>query len=482
MGKYKIIHRNDKLPWQESCPIEILAIQVSRDTLTGICYLQTKMANISNQAVESVEINIDLHHNTDQESVELKLLDADIPAGAISTPMAIKIELDEVSESSASVIRVDKQLSFGKVVTSNGSKPVELEQALSEERSTLILEAGGDETLCKGRLEEHAEWWQCGCGAINLGRQACWRCKCPLDTQSKTLSAEFLEESKSNRLYQEAVSLMRSKQKDDNVNARDIFETLAKKNYKDSTMQVVKSDERLAKLKIAEKRKRKMAAFAVGAVALVLIVTLFINKNVIVSTIQNYFEATQISDQIQKASVGDTIAFGTPTTYMGNGQKSIEWIVLTKENGKALVISKDCVDYREFGAHSSEPDSADYESSELFAYLNGSFKTESFDDAQRSIMASDVLVLDVDTIEQYMPTDSSRIAISSIKNSSNPEKGEPWWTSTNSTDDYDYYWGLDHYDCPAFAYVSVDGSIDYEGLEDDGWDALGVRPAIWINL
>lgn len=478
MGKFKVIHRNEKLSWQETCPIEILAIQVSRDTLTGACYLQTKLANISNRTIGSVEINIDLYHNTDHECVDLKLLDADMLAGTVSTPKAVKIALNEVSDSSASVTRVDEQLSFGKYITGSDPEPVALDQTLLDERSALIREAGGNEELCKGRLEEHSTWWQCGCGANNLDRQTCWRCKCPREIQSKALSAKFLEESESNRLYQKAISLQASTKKDDLASARSIFSTLSAKNYKDSTSQVAETDNLIAKLCVSKQRRKKIAIIVAGITAAIAVAVLL---NPIVNAIQNNFEAEQISTQIKDASVGDTVAFGTPTSYMGDGQESIEWILLAKKNDKALVISKYCVDRFEFNAHSDDPETADYKDSGLYAYLNGSFKSASFDDAQRSVMASDFLVLDVDTIEKYMPTDSSRIAAPNPKGKNSSGEGESWWTSTNMTAKLNAYWN--YYDEPVFAVVCEDGSFDCKGLtEGFSLNGLGVRPAVWIKM
>lgn len=47
MSKYKIVYRDANPSWQELCPVRVLAVQVSRDTETGACFLQTKIVNVS---------------------------------------------------------------------------------------------------------------------------------------------------------------------------------------------------------------------------------------------------------------------------------------------------------------------------------------------------------------------------------------------------------------------------------------------------
>ena len=49
MAKYKVIYRNENCSWSEGCPVRVSVVQVSRDTTSGACYLQTRLRNISNR-------------------------------------------------------------------------------------------------------------------------------------------------------------------------------------------------------------------------------------------------------------------------------------------------------------------------------------------------------------------------------------------------------------------------------------------------
>ena len=60
MSKYKIVYRDANPSWQELCPVRVLAVQVSRDTETGACFLQTKIANVSSKPVSRIELTVGL--------------------------------------------------------------------------------------------------------------------------------------------------------------------------------------------------------------------------------------------------------------------------------------------------------------------------------------------------------------------------------------------------------------------------------------
>ena len=78
-----------------------------------------------------------------------------------------------------------------------------------------------------------------------------------------------------------------------------------------------------------------------------------------------------------KTKVGDTITFGK-YDLNGDGQKKdIEWIVLSKEYGRALVISKDALDCKPYNNSSSD---ITWENSSLRSWLNNEFLNEAFNE------------------------------------------------------------------------------------------------------
>jgi len=84
MSKYKIVYRDANPSWQELCPVRVLAVQVSRDTETGACFLQTKIVNVSTKPISRIEFTVGLEgEGGETENVDFSLLDADLPAGEV---------------------------------------------------------------------------------------------------------------------------------------------------------------------------------------------------------------------------------------------------------------------------------------------------------------------------------------------------------------------------------------------------------------
>ena len=87
MSKYKIVYRDANPSWQELCPVRVLAVQVSRDTETGACFLQTKIVNVSTKPISRIEFTVGLEgEGGETETVDFSLLDADLPAGELLRP------------------------------------------------------------------------------------------------------------------------------------------------------------------------------------------------------------------------------------------------------------------------------------------------------------------------------------------------------------------------------------------------------------
>lgn len=114
MSKYKIVYRDANPSWQELCPVRVLAVQVSRDTETGACFLQTKIVNVSTKPISRIEFTVGLEgEGGETENVDFSLLDADLPAGEMLRPKAVRIKLSVITGSRAVVTRADGETSFG---------------------------------------------------------------------------------------------------------------------------------------------------------------------------------------------------------------------------------------------------------------------------------------------------------------------------------------------------------------------------------
>ena len=114
MSKYKIVYRDANPSRQELCPVRVLAVQVSRDTETGACFLQTKIVNVSTKPISRIEFTVGLEgEGGETENVDFSLLDADLPAGEVLRPKAVRIKLSVITGSRAVVTRADGETSFG---------------------------------------------------------------------------------------------------------------------------------------------------------------------------------------------------------------------------------------------------------------------------------------------------------------------------------------------------------------------------------
>ncbi len=186
-------------------------------------------------------------------------------------------------------------------------------------------------------------------------------------------------------------------------------------------------------------------------------------------------------EKIRDTPIGQTIDFGTYSAelpaYRGTSVagKPIRWVVLDKQDGRALLVTEQCVDYLPFD---EVGDAEDFESSTLHGYLNCSFMDFAFSDAERGLIDGDVTILNSFLLCEPALSDDFRYA-KSVKD----DKVKDWWTSTvekySGSSDYSdfYYVGQ-----PLANYACKMGDIKFgdDGSEQD--DLLGVRPAIWVKL
>ena len=198
---------------------------------------------------------------------------------------------------------------------------------------------------------------------------------------------------------------------------------------------------------------------------------------------------------IASADVGDYVAFGTyeQDNDTSNGKEDVEWLVLAKENGKALLISwygLDCQPYN------TEYTDVTWETCSLRAWLNGTFYHNAFSGTeQRRIVSAAVaadanpsydtdpgnttndkiFLLSINKADRYLRSDSARqcrpteyaIGNGAYEESSN---GCCWW------------WLCSPGRVPSCAAnVGLTGSINSPGFSVE--NATGaVRPALWIDL
>ena len=477
MSKYKIVYRDANPSWQELCPVRVLAVQVSRDTETGACFLQTKIVNVSMKPISRIEFTVGLEgEGGETETVEFSLLDADLPAGEILRPKAVSIKLSVITGSRAVVTRADDETSFGDPIDIDSPATLALSGVEESERDVLLSEMGVDACKCSGIHSEHDGWWQCGCGAVNLKRGTCWNCGAVREKLADLEDAAFLDESRRDRVYRSSVAKLEKGKKKDVEAAKESLEKLAEQGYGDSGEKAREADAKIANL---SKRRKKIT---VAAVAGIVLLAVMVAISPLPSMLEARADMKAEQEVIDSKSIGQTVDLGTYSedlsTYMGTSVagRPIRWVVVDKEDGRALLVTQQCVDEMAFDTRG---DATDFKSSSLYAYLNGAFRDYAFSDAERGLIDGDVTVLGSFMVFDRAPSEDFLYA-TSVKGGN---ENEEWWTSTVEEYSGSSYYSDSYYDGqPLVNYVDSWGDIESgdDGYEQD--EVLGVRPAIWVKL
>ena len=201
-----------------------------------------------------------------------------------------------------------------------------------------------------------------------------------------------------------------------------------------------------------------------------------------------------------RAEVGETVFFGSYeqrriyTNYYDDNNEylafPIEWTVIAKKDGKALLLSKYVLDCQPF---SDSGDCTSWESSHLRAWLNNAFFNHAFT-AEEQLMIVDtylpadpnpkygteqgnattdrVFALSVREVKDYLDRDYERMAEATsyaIYERNAYRDGSYWWTRTMG------------YSSDYATLVWSNGGINENG-ESVYTSNVGVRPAIWIEL
>lgn len=205
----------------------------------------------------------------------------------------------------------------------------------------------------------------------------------------------------------------------------------------------------------------------------------------------------------KKLSVGDSL-------QMGNyGENSIWWEVIAVDGDRALVISRDSVDWKLFN---EQYENVTWETSTLRNWLNDTFYNSAFNSDERSKILTTTIenpdnpdsgvdggndtedrlfLLSVYEVEEYYEREAFREAGLSIKAYNSAKEYNPdgyigglsssWWTRTPGEDE--------------FGFICVNGGGEFEtrptGLASDLFtsgivvaddkNGAGVRPAMWIE-
>lgn len=296
-----------------------------------------------------------------------------------------------------------------------------------------------------------------------------------------------------NNKYNTALDLMENANYDEAISA---FEELD--GYKDSDTKIKECNTAILDIKYDNAVALMNEGDVIGSYESLIELNGYKDSAEIAEEIYNQYKG----EKLKIAEIGDTVFWGTyeQDNNLSNGKEKIEWLVLSKEYSKLLIISNKVLDGQQFNEYYSD---TTWESCSLRNWLNSIFLYEAFTPEEQSkieitnVSADEnpiyntnqgnptmdkIFLLSIPEAEKYFASDEDRkcapteYAIKQgviISTENSVDDGVACWWTLRSLGDVQTY---------AFnARVRSDGSIDNYGV-NVYYSCGGVRPAMWINL
>lgn len=174
--------------------------------------------------------------------------------------------------------------------------------------------------------------------------------------------------------------------------------------------------------------------------------------------------------RILQANIGDTVTFGECTDKTLEVDGPIEWIVLSKDNGSVMLVSKNILTHLPYN---KMPEETDWEHSTLRAWLNSTFYMEAFDKEERGWIKRTTIENKDNMIYSTFAgndTEDRVFLLSSYEANkllSSKDASDWWWLrSPGVKENY-------------VSRISSDGKFLPRG--EFATKNGGVRPAMWVN-
>lgn len=493
MGRFNIVFDMGKPLYAKETKIVIEKAVLTKDNETGKVFAQIKMKNVLSQTLIAVKITLTGYDVSGEkiEEKEFTYLDLAVNQGrefGQKTP----VEFQNSTVRSFNVKITETVYSDGSKLTGTESEyyPVPEPELLSSKLSKAEIEQyekSNEISSANYIVTEFSDLWICTCGAINtIDSDSCYSCGAVRENLRRTLDKGLLDGEIKAHIYDEAIQAYRPENK--NCIERAIKTLKAIEGYRDSKeliaryeAEIAAIDKKAAEEKAARKKKAaKITGIFTGAAALCVVVALLFNF-VIIPGIR--------TNKLRKGNfeVGDTVALGD---YHGAN----EWLVLDKQEDKALLISKYCLDAKPYN-EKYEP--VTWETCTLRQWLNGDFINETFSGAEKTLICDTylqnpdnpkwgadggndttdkVFLLSIDEAEKYFANDEARKA-----KATDYAKVHEIYVSI--VDDGISRWllRLPGRNSKSATFVYNDGSINDNGSSVNSSD-YGVRPAMWVNI
>ncbi len=199
-------------------------------------------------------------------------------------------------------------------------------------------------------------------------------------------------------------------------------------------------------------------------------------------------------------SVGDTILLGSyeQDNDLSNGKEDIEWIVLAKEENKALIISKYALDCQPYNTSWS---GVTWETCSLRAWLNETFLNAAFGLEEQNYITESIVTADrnpsyntspgnntTDKVFLLSITEANKYFHSNIERRCAPTDyaiAQGAYTNNSySTEGRDtcWWWLRSPANNASTAVIVIFTGAVYEKGKENGYDYICVRPTLWISL
>lgn len=188
------------------------------------------------------------------------------------------------------------------------------------------------------------------------------------------------------------------------------------------------------------------------------------------------------TQNVREYKNGDVIRMGV---YAG---QAVEWLILKKTKGRALLLSKYVLDV---APYNSKYTKSTWENCSLRSYLNGEFYQNTFSDSEKKVIESvcldnktndKIFCLSIDEADRYFRNDTDRCAAATSYAASKigdffmeifinkDTKAAGWWLRT-----------------PSFAYNNkyafcVSGTGESPSVNTVNDSFVGIRPALWMKV
>ena len=177
---------------------------------------------------------------------------------------------------------------------------------------------------------------------------------------------------------------------------------------------------------------------------------------------------------LTEAMPGDVVTFGAceQDNDLGNGKEEIRWIVLDREDGRLLLVSRDLLHRMRYNRSQR---GIEWEKSSLYGWLNGTFLNAAFSEGEQAMLtdrgAGRVSLLSAGEANRYFGSDLERRC-----------EPTPYALSRGARKEYSGWWlRTDDYRSGRAPYVAGSGRVCRDGFGvTDG--SCAVRPAVWVTV